>query len=412
MTDYSTKSVLVIDSGLFVSLAERLVGQFSKVGYFCEWQTSFPDGRELMIGSGIDGITRVKWLWNEIDDYDLIVFADCWHGDLQDYLRSKGRRVWGAGMKASLELARWNTKTLLKEIGLPSNNAVQIHGIDDLREYLKSHKDVFVKISAFRGIGETFHARNYEQVKGQLDQIESKCGPMSSVMDFVVEENIPDSIEVGYDGYCVEGEFPNQSFVGVEIKDKAYFGKLVDYDSLPQSVRETNTRLSYHMDGYSQFWSTELREKNGKGYVIDLTCRDASPAGEIYCSAFTNLAEILWAGAEKRLVHPVSSARFGAQIILTSEWAECHWQDVEFPESIRPFVSLYNHCRIEDEDYVIPQVAKMRQIGSVIGLGNTPEEAIKLARERADQVSGFDIESEYDSLDKAREQLDALKITP
>ena len=406
MSELSSKRVLVYDGGgLFVSLALRLaeLKAFASVDYYREWQDGFTDGRELIIGTGLEdyGVGRLKYFWPEYQKYDLIVFPDCWQGDLQEYLRGQGVRVWGAGSKASLELARWNTKKLIKELGLPDNPSAQVHGLENLRLYLQKHEGVFVKISAFRGLGETFESDNYELSKGQLDELRSRYGPLMDTIDFVVEKKIPDAEEVGYDGYCIDGEFPNQSFYGWEIKDKAYFGKLVDYDDLPDSVKEANTRLSYHMDGYRQFWSTEIREKEGKGYLIDITARHASPAGETFMHAYDNLPEILWQGAGGVLVHPETKAKFAAQIILCSEWAEEHAAALTFPDEIRPFVKIYHHCRIDGMDYCMPQLAKMKQVGSVIGLGKTVGEACKAAKERAEQIKGYDLDAETDALDKA-----------
>ena len=404
------KKVLVFDNGLFVSLAERLANMkaFAQVDYFRDWQDGFCDGRELIVGSGLEefGVNRVKYFWPVVNDYDLFVFADCWHGDLQEYLRSIGKRVWGAGNRSDLELARWKTKQLMGEVGLPVNSSEQIQGLENLRVYLQKHEDVFVKISAFRGLGETFESESYDQSKGQLDELRSKYGAMMDMVMFIVEKKIPDAKEVGYDGYCIDGEFPNSSFWGVEIKDKAYFGKLVDYDKLPQTVRDANTKLSYHMDGYRQFWSTELREKDGKGYVIDITARHASPAGETFIQACENLPEVLYYGADGKLIHAEWSAKFAAQIIFCSEWAESHWQAVEFPEEVRPFVKLYNHCRVDGMDYVVPQLADMKQVGSVVGLGNTPDEARNAAKEIAKQVKGYDLEAETDALDKAVKEME------
>lgn len=411
MSELSSKRVLVYDGGgLFVSLALRLAALkvFAKVDYFREWQDGFTNGRELIIGTGLEdyGVERLKYFWPAVDDYDLFVFPDCWQGDLQEYLRSIGKRVWGAGTKASLELARWKTKEHIKQIGLPHNPSEQVHGLENLRLYLQGHEGVFVKISAFRGLGETFESENYELSKGQLDELRSKYGALMDTIDFIVEKKIPDAEEVGYDGYCIDGEFPNQSFYGWEIKDKAYLGKLVDYDDLPDSVKEANTRLSYNMDGYRQFWSTELREKDGKGYLIDITARHASPAGETFMQAFDNLAEILWNGADGVLVHPKTESKFAAQIILCSEWAEQHAAAITFPEEIRPFVKIYNHCRIDGVDYCMPQLAKMKQVGSVVGLGKTVEEACNAAKERAEQIKGYDLDAECDALDKAVKQME------
>jgi hypothetical protein len=408
------KKVCVYDGGgLFVSLALRLaeLKQFAEVAYFREWQDGFCDGRELVVGSGLEkyGVKRLKYFWKDpetgrspIDDYDLFVFPDCWQPDTQEYLRSLNKRVWGAGWKTNLELARWKTKELMDEIGLPKNEAAQIHGLENLRVYLQQNENVFVKISGFRGIGETFESETYEQSKGQIDEYGSKYGRMMDLVDFVVEKKIPDAKEIGYDGYCIDGEFPDNAFVGLEVKDKAYFGKLVDYDELPDEVKDANTKLSYHMDGYRQFWSTEIRN----GVVIDITARHASPAGETYIHAYANLPEILYSGAEGKLVHGETTAKFAAQIIFCSEWAEEHCLELFFPEEVRPYFKIYHHCIIDGVDCCMPQLAKMKQVGSIIGLGNTPDEACNAAKERAKQVKGYDLEAETDALDKAVKEME------
>ena len=399
---YQDKSVLVIDgSCLFSPLAELLTKDFGKVGYFIDWQSGFADGRELIIGTGLKGVEKVKYLWDVVDEYDLFVFPDVWAGDLQEYLRRAGKRVWGTGKASSLELFRWKTRELMKKAGLPMKDAEVVNGMSNLRGVLKQRSDVFVKISQFRGIHETFHSENYGQVKGLLDELESKFGSMLETIPFVVEESIPDAKEIGYDGFCIDGKFPNKAFVGAEIKDKAYFGRVVEYDDLPDTVRLVNDKLSPHMEGYRQFFSTEIREQGGKGYPIDLTCRQPSPAGEPELHAMTNLAEVLYEGANGVLIEPEYSAKFVAQIILSSNWAMHHFQMVEFPDKIRPFVKLYNHAIINGKDYIVPQIAPMKELGSVIGLGNTPEEAVKMAKNNAKQIDGFDIEIECDALDEA-----------
>jgi hypothetical protein len=755
--DFSTKSVLVYDCGLFTSLAHRLAREFGSVGYFVEWASSFPDGKELMIGDGFDDITRVTHFWQEYKKYDLIVFPDVWQGDLQEYLRGQGCRVWGSGMGSELELRRWTTREQFKKMGLPVKPAALVTGTQKLREYLSKHDDQFVKISSLRGIGETWFAQDAQMAEGQIRNIEDKNGAVADIIGFICEDAIPDARELGYDGFNIDGNFPNHAVFGVESKDRSYFGKFCKYDELPETILKTNEVLGKMLAQYPyrQFFSSEVREKDGKGYVIDLTCfsddtevltnngwklfknlqetdsvatlepttrqieyhvpyaktsywfdgdmvkisnkkktieclvtpnhsvwrshgkcksslweeradslsisgfiprtgkwigneqryftlpeyrnvwssgrkqkakmekfspalkiemdlwlkflgifisegsvgchghqvgisqfkhkklfrdvlkklpfkltetragfhissiqlasycqqfgkcqdkfvphfikelsprqigiflefyglgdgshkecgrklffttsdrladdvqelilkmgdvaniktnnvsgtsmvfkdgkksyqrnydikvvewcrngdfwfetgsrksryiskqpysgmvydvtvqnhilyvrrngkpfwsgncRMASPAGEVYCEMFENLAEILWFGAEGKLVDPISENQYGAQIILISEWAESHYQPVKFPEEIRPFVKLYNSCRIEGVDYVVPQLAKMKQIGSVVALGNTPEEAVKKCKALCDQIEGYDIESEADSLDSA-----------
>ena len=402
MKKYQNKSVLVVDGGgLFSPLAELLTKDFGRVGYFIDWQSGFADGRELLIGTGLKDVEKVKYFWDVVNEFDLFVFPDVWAGDMQEYLRSIGKRVWGAGKASSLELFRWKTREIMKEVGLPTKDAWAVTGITKLRDMLKTKKDVFVKISQFRGIHETFHSENYRQVKGLLDELESKFGAMLETIPFIVEEGIPDAREIGYDGFCIDGQFPKKAFIGVEIKDKAYLGKVINYDDLPDTVKDVNDKLAPYMKGYRQLFSTEVREKDGKGYLIDLTCRQPSPAGEPELHVMENLAEVMWEGSGGVLIEPEYRAKYVAQIILCSNWAMCHFQLVEFPEEVRPFVKLYNHAIIDGKDYVVPQIAPMKELGSVIGFGNTPEEAIKMAQKNAEKVDGFDVEKEVESLDKA-----------
>jgi hypothetical protein len=402
----SDKKVLVYDGGgLFVSLALRLAATkaFASVDYFREWEDGFCDGTELTVGSGLEefGVNRVRHFWPVLNDYGLFVFPDCWNGDLQEYLRSIGKRVWGAGSKGYLEQSRWRTKQLLGKIGLPLNDATQIHGMDNLRAYLKENENVFVKISTYRGMAETFPSPNYVQVKSQLDELEGKYGPIMELIDFIVEKDIPKADEVGYDGYCIDGEFPDNAFYGFEIKNKAYIGKLVDYDELPDDVKQTNTALSYEMDGYRQFWSTELRNK----FLIDVTARHASPAGETFCQAFDNLPEILWEGAGGVLVNAESTGKFVAQIILSSPWAETHPLAIQFPEAIRESVKIYNHCRINGVDYCINDDTHAKEIASVVAVGNSLEEVSAQAKKLAEQVAGYQLKANTDALDEAIKEM-------
>ena len=210
MNDYKQLKVLFYDYGLFVSLAERCTQFFGKVGYFAPWETSFADGREAILGFGVPGIERVKYFDQVVDDYDLIVFPDCLDGWLVNFLRRSTNpvtkqpyRVWGSGLGAELELARWRTKQRLKAAGLPIGEVYQVMGTKELRQFFrdKPTKDGwFVKVSGFRGLGETWHARDYVDAKGPIDEFEDERGGLSYITPFVIEACIPDAKEIGYDG--------------------------------------------------------------------------------------------------------------------------------------------------------------------------------------------------------------------
>lgn len=414
--NFKDKFALIMDYGLFGSLAERLTRDFGRVGYFVPWETSFSDGREYVLGMGIEGVERIKYWDDEVSSADLLIFPDVLSADLQEYYRRQGKRVWGAGRGGELELLRWKTKQRLKALGLPVNPCAKVTGTKALREFLQEHEDKtwFVKVSTFRGMGETWQAKNYTLAHGFIDEFESKYGALQYIVEFIVESEIPDCEEIGYDGYCIDGQFPKQAVWGVEKKDEAYFGQVVPWNDLPEGVMRVNNALAPVLRefNYRQFFSTEIREQNGEPYLIDVTARVASPAGEVYCELFGNLSDIIWHGSEGVLVEPELVAKYGAQIILNSEWAEEHWMPVQFPEEVRPWLKLYNHARIEGVDYFVPQIAKMKQIGSVVAIGDDPEEVCELCKERAEAVEGFDLERECDALDLAQEDVEKLSAGP
>ena len=404
------RSILIYDYGLFVSLASRLARDFGKVGYFAPWESSFSDGREYVVGMGLEGIERVKSWDDVVDDYDMLMFPDVLCGDMQEYYRRNGYRVWGAGRGGELELLRWKTKQRIEKLGLPINPCAKVVGTDALREYLKEHEDQFVKVSTFRGLGETWGAKNYTLACGVIDEFETKYGAQKYITEFIVEAAIPDCEEVGYDGFSIDGKFPETAVWGIEKKDESYFGKVVPWDKLPDGVKTVNDALAPVLQAfrYRQFLSTEIREKHGEPFLIDVTARMASPAGEVYCELFSNLGQIVWEGAAGVMVEPIMAGNFGAQIILNSEWAEDHWMPVQFPEEIRRWVKLYNHTKIEGADYFVPQIAKMRQIGSVVAIGDDPDKVCEECKERAKAVKGFDLDREIDALDYAREDVEKL----
>lgn len=406
MSDYSNRRALVYDGGgIFLPLAERISRDFAEVGYYKPWENDTPDGRELMVGYGVPGITRIKYFFQEYSKYDLIIFPDVWEGDLQEDLRNRGCRVWGAGMGASLELNRGNTKREMEQGDFEMNPWASVKGTKALREYLKDHDGQYVKISTFRGLGETFEAKNLDAAEGMITELESKHAALASCIPFVCENKVESKRELGYDGYCIDGQFPDMAVFGVEKKNKAYFGIASKYSDMPPSVIQINDELSGMLNRYKyrQFLSTEIIEEEGSDnkFLIDLTCRQASPAGEVYCEMFDNLAEIIWEGANGELVQPEISKHYGAQLMLTSEWAVEHCQKVEFPEEIRESVKLYNHCRVDGVDWVIPQTVKMKHIGSVVAISDSPEEAVSECKALAEQVSGFDISYNEDALDEA-----------
>jgi hypothetical protein len=404
MTNLKTKTCIVWDNGLFVSLAVTLSKHFGHVLYFCPWITGFPTSQLQMIGVGVEGIERVDSPWTRIDEIDIFVFPDVYEGDVQQYLVGLGKRVWGCRGGCELELDRAGSKEISKALGIEVGNYKTMIGIEKLRKYLKANDDQYVKISRTRGDLETFHAPKYEAVEGKLDEIDYKLGPKADLMEFIVEENTGPALEVGYDGYTIDGQFADYCLVGVEAKDTGYVAKQMKYARIPTSVRGVNDRLSSQLKKYKYrgFLSTEIRSTDdGHDYLIDPCARMGSPPGELYQIIVKNLGEVIWYGAEGILIEPEFAGKWGAELILTSDALAESWVKVGFPKEHEDNVKLRYFTEYEGSRYVIPQANRMPFLGAVVAFGDTAKDAISACTEIAKTVEAFDVASKPEALEIA-----------
>lgn len=412
MTNYKKKSVLCVDNGLFLHFAEHLTEHFGAVYYWAPWVSAFPKSNSLMVGQGIPGVTRVRSIWEVVDEVDLFVFLDLGFGQLQEHLASQGKLVWGARLGEELELDRVWAKEKAAELDITVGPYEVVRGIDDLRDFIRDNEDQYVKVSTLRGDAETFYAQNYDLVEPRLDQLAWVLGVKKHWTEFIVEAAINDAIEIGYDGYTIDGEFPRNALFGIEVKDQAYLGEILSYNNLPASIIEVNKKLSPYLrqQKYRGIFSCELRVRDDEYFFLDPCCRIPSPPGELYGVIISNWADILWEGASGELVEPEFVAKYGACLVLTSEWAMNNWQPVMYPDSISDFVRLKNYAAVDDKRYVIPQTScPLDAIGVVVGTGNSPDEAIRKVLRNAEQIEGLGIHYANGALDDALEQFNVLK---
>jgi predicted RNase H-like HicB family nuclease len=117
----------------------------------------------------------------------------------------------------------------------------------------------------------------------------------------------------------------------------------------------------------------------------------------------------MWFGAEGVCIDPQPAGKFGAEILIHSSWADKNWQAVNFPEDIRDHIKFRNLTIINDKYYVVPQAVGLPEIAAVVAIGDTLEGAIEEAKEYAEQIEGYYIDSFPNSLDSAQEEIDKLK---
>lgn len=405
-------TALVVDNGLFVGFALRIAPAFKELLYWSPWQSAFPKSNQLLPGDGFDEMTRVKHLFDAIEKADLIIFPDVYYGDLQEKLVRDGKLVWGSRRGEILELNRMRSKKILQEHGVQPSFAVPVRGLENLRSYLKEHENVFVKISANRGDFETFHSSRYELTEPKLDELEHKLGAKKQIAEFVVEDAIEPAEEWGIDAFCIDGQWPVRTFAGFESKDVAFVGRVIEWDEIPEYLRAPNEKLSpfFAKHSYRGFFSTELRiTPERETFLIDPCCRLPSPPNEIQQMVFDNWPDIIASGAKGIMVEPNTVHKYGVCAMIHSSFADQNWQSVLFPESVRPFVKLRNHCKIDGVDYVVPQSVGLPEIGAVIGLGETLDEAMEHLEENAEQIEGYYIEIKTEGLKAMEETVEAGK---
>lgn len=403
--DLKSKKLLCWDNGLFISMCARLARDFGTVYYYSPWESAFPSKKQTMIGEGIEGIARVNDFFDYVDEADCIFFPDIYQSSLQLYLEGLGKPVFGSRRGDELELLRAESKELFKELGLPVNKYEVIIGLENLRKHLMKVDNKYIKVSTFRGDAETFFHKNFRLTEPMLDEMETKLGVMQNDYEFIVEDAIDgkDIVETGYDGFCVDGQFPDKCVTGYEIKDLGYAGCVRNYKDISPLIKGYNDKMADTLKQYRyrNFFSTEIRVgKNKIPYQIDQCARLGSPPNELYQEMIVNLGEVIWYGAQGIMKQPEYIAKFGIEIMIHSDWADKNWQAVYYPEKISQWVKLRNACKIGDTYYVVPQDSGLPEIGSVVAIGNTMDECLKKVAEYAEQIEGHRIDIKMGSVDE------------
>jgi hypothetical protein len=415
--DPSDVVALVVDNGLFVEIAIKLAKTFKKVYYYVPWESAFAKMNLGMIGTGLEGIEVVDSIYGpHWDSLDLVVFPDIYFGHEQEMIEKAGKKVWGSRLGECLELQREGMKEILKALDLPVGKFTHIKGMANLRAFLKENEDVYVKIDKYRGTFETFHSANYKEVEPKLDEVEFNLGAFKNIIEFTVEEALKDCVEVGTDAWAITDDngvchYPEHTISGIEIKDVGFASIFKKYKDIPEIVTRFNERVKPVLAAYNWrgFISTEVRiNKEYKPWMIDLCGRAPSPPNELYQEQYANLADCVWAGANGIVVEPEATAKYGAEIMLHSSWADKGWQPVSFPEELRDRVKLRNATCIDGVYYAIPQACGLPEVGAVIGLGDTLEEALDDATANAEQVTGYYLEAKMGAIEDIKKQCEKL----
>lgn len=406
------KTVAIVDNGLFAELARTLSRSFGRVLYTSPWIADFPSSTKVELGEGFPEYERIRDIWEVIDEVDLFVFPDLHNGPLQEYLADQGKRVWGARMGDELETARVEAKAFFKTLGIPQGKYEVIQGMTALRKHLQGRNDkVWVKISLTRNDTETFSVCGYDGSKNRLDKFEAELGPAAEAMEFVVEDDMPGTLDIAIDTYCVDGKWPKKACLGTEKKDEGYICVVQDWDTMPPGLTGIYEKLSLTLEKYEyrNVISLESRMDKTTTYLADPCCRFGSPPSELQLNLITNLAEIMWEGADGRLVEPKFAGKYGAQFVIESKWSITNPLLVEFPEKYREQIKLRYATMFGEQIWIMPQHSDTPSFGSIVTFGDTLDECFDQAKEIAHEIKGIGIEALVGSVSGLQENLEIFK---
>ena len=387
MKSVSDVIACIVDTGVFVPIARKLGEQFKHCFYWSPWETAWPTVRNFIIGDGYEELERVESVWDVKDKCDAFIFLDIGYSGMQRELISQGYPVWGARDADELEAQRGSFLKALKSVDLPIPEYQVISGITNLRLFLKDKEDKYLKISTYRGDFETTHWRNWSQDEGTLDQYAVRFGALKEEVKFYVFDPIDTDIEDGIDTWCIDGQWPETVIHGMEAKDRAYLGTFQKFDDLPKEVRTVNEQFSPILKkfGYRSFFSTEVRiTKDAESYFIDPTCRCGSPPSQSQCEMIANLGDIVWGGANGEVVEPEPAAKFGVQTLIKVDRSE--WAVMDIPKELDQWVKFGFSCKVNDRICVPPEHDGVSEIGWLVAIGDTIDEAIENLREHKEKL--------------------------
>lgn len=413
------KTVCVVDYGNYIEVAMRLAREdgFGKVYYYCNWQCAYPKYDGHAVGDGVNIILpnfqHVTSIYDVMPEVDLWVFPDLYYGDLQEWLLSQGHLVFGAVRGEDMELYRDRMRNHMTELGLQVAPWAQLDGLDNLRAHLKENKNLWVKTNKFRGSMESFFHEDYDLTESRLDRFEHTLGLFKNRQVFTTEDPIKDSLDFAIDLLTADGKFPVKALMGVEQKNASYVGVFTELAKAPKGIIEIHQKLEKTLRHYHYRMALSLESritKDGTSYLLDPCCRFPQPPTSLYIEMYENFPEVVWMVANGDTPELSSKYKYGVQIVLKSEFAKKEFIRVKVPEEIRNYVKIKNlSIDVNGMWNYIPQEHDMEEIGSVIGMGNTVEEAKKQCIKRTDMVTGDGLFWEKDTFDAADKDIEKLK---
>ncbi|MBX0311085.1 MAG: hypothetical protein JHC31_04685 [Sulfurihydrogenibium sp.] len=341
---------LVFGTGIEFSHILALAEAGVEVYYYTDFISTFPSFDDFATGYGFPNIKKVHDPFTYIDKVDLIANFDVLNGDLFEYLKKKGYKIFGGGVATELELNRRALKSALSVVKLDTPPYKIVKGYDNIP--IPS----VVKLSIFRGSMETFVLKNETQKKNLKTKLEIEFGAFLKDMEFVVEDLLDldkNYVEAGIDAFfdADKGGFIFPLLLGIEYRKGVYIGKVINHlGELPKPLQETVLKLSQLLikTGYRGMLSTEefINIKTGKHYFLDITVRGAYPLSLGYRYLIENFKDVVFNSAS-----PKYRGKYYVAVPFSIKETENMFVNVKFPEKDKRF-NFEALMKVRNEYYV------------------------------------------------------------
>lgn len=409
MSDSNKRCFCVFDHfGLFVGLAQRLAESGARVLY------ATPVDRydrldEAVIGDGLDGIEWIEEIWDHKKEVDCFVFPDIRHSGLQGELREQNYPVWGSQKGMALEQARQFFLKKLAELGLDVPPYEVVTGLSNLKAFLKDKKDIWIKVSKWRGTWETCHWRSWRESWQEIDTWAVKFGGKQEDIPFICFPKIETDLEIGADTYCIDGKWPSMMLHGIEKKDAAYFSAVTPRKKMPEQLLPIMEAFSPYLKevGYRNQWSMEVRVTEDKNYFIDATCRGGLPSTNSFLAA-RNVADIIYYGARGEFVEIDYGYKFSAECMVTGKAADHQWLSLELKPEIRKNFLAQQCCEVDGQLWYPPLDGGGNHLGWLRSTGDTPKAVLEQMNKFADELPDG-VDAKVEDLSAVIREIDSMK---
>jgi len=215
---------------------------------------------------------------------------------------------------------------------------------------LAKNKNKYVKVDIFRGTEglESFYAKDLDSVKLRIDLIDVALGPWKDKYRFIVEDNIEDATEPGWDLWFNGREFVKPYLYAWEFKKSSYFGKFVE--EMPKPLQVVADKLAPYLASidYRGPISTEIRvTKDQTPYLIDVCSRLPAPCSAVYSVAIKNYTELVYKVATRQKVRIQNRAPYVGILPLETQMAEKSWVKLEFDEKLKDTVKIRMATKVD-----------------------------------------------------------------